>query len=72
MRGLLCVAFSLGWPVAIWFIANSVVSFVFWNNYFVIELGAWHLLARFAFIMFWLIGIIIFIGFLTDNKSEDY
>ena len=72
MRGLLCVAFLLGWPVFMWFSSTFVLSFVLWGNYFVVGLQEWHMLARLMFVIFWLIGMLFFIGFLTDNESEDY
>jgi hypothetical protein len=72
MRGLLCVALSLGWPVFMWFFVTSITSFARWNNYFVIGLGEWHPLARFMFIIFWLIGMLFFILCSLDNDNRDY
>jgi hypothetical protein len=60
MKVLPCIIFAFFWPVAMWLIATSVVSFVGWNNYFVIGLGEWNNLSRFGFMIFWFVGIGIF------------
>jgi hypothetical protein len=70
MRGLLCVAFSLGWPVLMWFFVTSIVSFVRWDNYFLIGFGQWHDLSRFMFLLFWVAGIVVFIECSSNNELE--
>jgi hypothetical protein len=72
MRGLLCILFAFVWPVAMWLISSSAIGFVLWDNYFVIGLQEWHPLARFMFIISWLIGMIFFILCSLDNDNRDY
>jgi hypothetical protein len=70
MRGLLCIAFLIGWPVFMWFFATSIVSFARWDNYFVVGFGQWHDLSRVMFMMLWFAGVVVFIECSSSNKVE--
>jgi hypothetical protein len=70
MRVLLCILFALVWPIGIWVITASALSFVFWGNYFVMSFQEWGELTRFMFIMAWLAGVICCVGQLLTYKLE--
>ena len=60
MRVLLCIVFSMVWPLFMWLFASSVMSFVVWENYFVLELGEWDLGCRAALAILWTAGVLAF------------
>jgi hypothetical protein len=68
MRVLLCIAFSIVWPVFVWVFATSIASFARWDNYFVVGLGEWHDLSRIVFMAFWFSGVVIFIECSSSNR----
>ena len=70
MKVLLCISFSLVWPLFMWFFAISIVSFARWDNYFVIGLGEWHDLSRVMFMVLWFSGMVVFIDVFIDQLKS--
>ena len=60
MKVLLCIAFSIVWPLFMWLFAASAISFLAWDNYFVIGLGDWGTGPRAAFGMLWIAVVLAF------------
>ena len=60
MKVLLCITFSIAWPLFMWLFAASVISFLAWDNYFVIGLGDWGTVTRAAFGMIWIAVVLAF------------
>ena len=60
MKVLLCIIFSMAWPVFMWLFAASVMSFVAWDNYFAIGLGGWGTSLRATFGMLWAAVVLAF------------
>jgi hypothetical protein len=60
MKVLLCIAFAIAWPLFMWLFAASAISFVTWDNHFVIGLGEWGTGPRAAFGVFWTAAVLAF------------
>jgi hypothetical protein len=72
MKVLLCIVFSIAFPVFMWLFAVSVTSFVRWDNYFVIGFGEWEAAFRFFFILLWFSVVLAFSlqCLLGDNRES--
>ena len=53
------------WLLALWVISCSIASFIEWDNYFIYPLSEWRNGARFSFMVFYFIGIVVYFYFLN-------
>jgi hypothetical protein len=60
MKVLLCIAFSIVWPLFMWIFAASVLSFVVWDNYFLLGLGEWDSGFRAVLAILWTAAVLAF------------
>jgi hypothetical protein len=62
------------WPSFLWLIGCSFISFVGWNNYFIVGIYEWDNLARFIFIVTSAIGAgVCIVGLRTNSITKiDY
>ena len=71
MKVLLCIVFSIAWPIFMWIFAVSFASFVDWNNYFVVQMQDWNELARLLFVLMWFAVVLAFsLQLLVPDKLE--
>ncbi len=70
MKHFAFIYFAIFWAGIMWIVTASTISFIRWDNYFVMGLQEWHPFARFMFVIFWTGGMICFTSCLLYNNKE--